>query len=114
VGSIKDQGFLTIGEVARYLDIKVKTLYPKLSEIPHYRVGRPLRFRKEDIDAWMESKRRDGTEGTHSSRRTVRRHTWVADTAVDGMVQAAIDEARGSGYTSQRGKSGHIRSLGKE
>lgn len=58
---MKEQGFLTIGEVARYLDIKVKSLYVKVSEIPHYRVGRLIRFRKEDIDAWMQSKRRDGT-----------------------------------------------------
>ena len=50
-------GYLTIGELSAYLSIKSKTLYARVKEIPHYKVGRLIRFRKDDIDAWMERHR---------------------------------------------------------
>jgi len=47
-------GYLTINDLSIYLGIKPKTLYARIKEIPHYKVGRLVRFRKEDVDAWME------------------------------------------------------------
>ncbi|NLW36664.1 MAG: helix-turn-helix domain-containing protein, partial [Syntrophorhabdus aromaticivorans] len=38
--------YLTIQQVADYLSIKPSSLYSKIAEIPHYRIGRLLRFRK--------------------------------------------------------------------
>jgi excisionase family DNA binding protein len=110
IGSYMDQeGFLTIEQVARYLNMKVKTVYAKASEIPHYRVGRLLRFRKEDIDHWMEAQRKEaGAQSTGHKPRSGRAH------AVDGIVKRAIDEVLGTGYTSLSGKSDRIKGLGKE
>ena len=111
---MKDSGFLTIEDVAQYLGIKVKTLYARVSKIPHYRVGRLIRFKKEDVDAWMESKKRDGTAVQPTRPRKSRGPTCVKNTEANAIVRKAIDEVRDPGYTSQRGKSDRIKGLGKE
>ena len=47
-----DETFLTTDEVLEHLNVNLHTVYPliKAGKIPAVRVGRPLRFRKRDID----------------------------------------------------------------
>jgi excisionase family DNA binding protein len=54
-----DEGFLTTEEVLDYLQVNLRTIYRliKAGRIPAVRVGRQWRFRKRDIDAWLESQR---------------------------------------------------------
>jgi len=54
-----DDTFLTTEEVLEYLQINLRTIYRllKAGEIPAVRIGRQWRFRKADIDAWLESRR---------------------------------------------------------
>ena len=52
-----EKEYLTIQDVAKYLSIKTSTIYTKIGEIPHYKIGRLLTFKKQDIDAWIETKR---------------------------------------------------------
>ena len=54
-----DEGFLTTEEVLEYLQVNLRTVYRliKAGKIPAVRVGRQWRFRKHDIDAWLESQR---------------------------------------------------------
>lgn len=51
--------FLTTEEVLEYLQVNLRTIYRliKAGRIPAVRVGRQWRFRKQDIDAWLESQR---------------------------------------------------------
>jgi excisionase family DNA binding protein len=49
--------YLTIDDLSAYLGIKPKTIYARVKEIPHYKVGRLIRFKREDVDAWMEKHR---------------------------------------------------------
>jgi excisionase family DNA binding protein len=49
--------FMTIAELSVYLQMKKKTLYGMLHEIPHFRFGRLLRFKKNEIDAWADSRK---------------------------------------------------------
>jgi excisionase family DNA binding protein len=51
--------FLTTEEVLEYLNIKLRTVYRliKAGKIPAVRVGRQWRFRKRDLDAWVEIQR---------------------------------------------------------
>ncbi len=104
--------FLTVEEVAAYLNVKVKMVYALIPQIPHYRIGRLLRFKKEEIDAWMESQRRGGAPLAAPVRRETRIRRPKDD--LDAILQKAIDEVKSPGYTSLNGKSGHIKSLGKE
>ena len=54
-----DEAFLTTDDVLGYLRVNLRTVYRliKAGKIPAVRVGRQWRFRKSDLDAWLESQR---------------------------------------------------------
>ncbi len=54
-----DETFLTTDEVLAYLQVNRTTVYRliKAGKIPAVKVGRQWRFRKTDIDAWLERER---------------------------------------------------------
>jgi excisionase family DNA binding protein len=61
-----DEIFLTTEEVLEYLQVNLRTVYRliKAGKIPAVRVGRQWRFRKRDIDAWLDTQRpRGGDRG---------------------------------------------------
>jgi excisionase family DNA binding protein len=57
-----DEVFLTTEEVLEYLQVNLRTVYRliKAGKIPAVRVGRQWRFRKRDIDAWLDGQRAAG------------------------------------------------------
>jgi excisionase family DNA binding protein len=57
-----DETFLTTEEVLEYLQVNLRTVYRliKAGKIPAVRVGRQWRFRKRDIDGWLDSQRLRG------------------------------------------------------
>lgn len=54
-----DETFLTTEEVLEYLQVNLRTVYRliKAGKLPAVRVGRQWRFRKADLDAWLDSQR---------------------------------------------------------
>ena len=68
-----DETFLTTEEVLEYLQVNLRTVYRliKAGKIPAVRVGRQWRFRKRDIDAWLDSQRpRGGSRAAASAPAT--------------------------------------------
>lgn len=59
-----DDEILTIKELASYLKIAEKTAYRYVSEgmIPGFKVGGSWRFRKSEIDQWIDEQRRSKGE----------------------------------------------------
>jgi excisionase family DNA binding protein len=57
-----DDVFLTTEEVLEYLQVNLRTVYRliKAGKIPAVRVGRQWRFRKADIDLWLEGEKTAG------------------------------------------------------
>ncbi len=57
-----DDAFLTTEEVLDYLQVTQRTVYRliKAGRIPAVRVGRQWRFRKQDVDRWLESQQGRG------------------------------------------------------
>ena len=53
---------MTIREVAEYLKLTDKTAYRLAAEgkLPGFKVGGAWRFRKKDIDEWIEARKRHG------------------------------------------------------
>jgi excisionase family DNA binding protein len=52
-------------EAAEYLGIQTQTLAAWASlgryAIPYYRIGKSVRYRVADLDAWLEQRRTEGT-----------------------------------------------------
>jgi len=61
-----DDTFLTTEEVLAYLHVNLRTVYRliKAGKIPAVRVGRQWRFRKRDIDAWLDAQHPHGAQPT--------------------------------------------------
>jgi excisionase family DNA binding protein len=53
------QAFLTTEEVLSYLNTTPRTIYRLIrsGELPAVRIGRQWRFRRSDLDAWVERQR---------------------------------------------------------
>jgi excisionase family DNA binding protein len=70
-----DDTFLTTEEVLEYLNVNLRTVYRliKAGSIPAIRVGRQWRFRKRDLDKWLDSQRIGDTKaaGTTPGRARV-------------------------------------------
>jgi len=64
---MNDSHFLTTEEVLDYLQINLRTVYRliKTGKIPAFRVGRLWRFRRRDIEAWLEKSRSARHAGEH-------------------------------------------------
>jgi excisionase family DNA binding protein len=62
--------------VAEYLSVAERTVYrmAERGELPAFKVGDAWRFRREDIDAWIENQQRErgGTATSKKGRRSKR------------------------------------------
>jgi len=47
-------------EAATYTSLSTRTLEGRLGEIPHFRVGRKVLFKKSELDRWLEQFREGG------------------------------------------------------
>jgi two-component system, chemotaxis family, chemotaxis protein CheY len=109
-----DDHFLTTEEVLDYLQVNLRTIYRliKAGKIPAVRVGRQWRFRKQDIDAWLNGNRSNVKAG-HVERprvlivddeqtvrdlvaKTLTMADYDVDTAADGP--SAIDRLNTASY----------------
>ena len=84
-----EETFLTTDEVLEYLQVNLRTVYRliKAGKIPAVRVGRQWRFRKRDIDAWLDSQRARG------SRPAAAVESRVRPAAVRPRILVVDDEA---------------------
>ena len=108
-----DRKYLDINELSEYLGLKRSLLYSyvEAGEIPHYRVGRLLRFRLEDVDRWMDGHRRENARRAEP-RRSIRKAGPSGD--IDRMVRKAIDEAKGLKYSPPQRETRPSKGLRKE
>lgn len=58
-----DDGLWEIGEVAKYLKVKKRTIWRYIKNgLPNKKVGRKVLFRRSEIDAWVDAQHR--TDGS--------------------------------------------------
>jgi excisionase family DNA binding protein len=113
-----DDVFLTTEEVLDYLHVNLRTVYRliKAGKIPAVRVGRQWRFRKVDLDIWLQGQRTipegvgasggdarnrvlvvDDEEGIRDLlSRTLALAEYEVDTTADG--RSALESIRNDGY----------------
>lgn len=102
---------LSVPELSVYLNIKPKTLYAKAEagEIPHYRIGRIIRFRLDEIDAWLEGCRNNRSQAAPQKKIIKRKpRTQRSMNQISAIAAKAIDEERDKYYALDHGKSGRI------
>jgi excisionase family DNA binding protein len=112
------EGFLTTEEVLGYLQVNLRTVYRLIDagKLPAVRVGRQWRFRRSDIDAWLDSQRPAQPEAPRPSASeggkvlvldsdgtsreflagALRSAGYLVDTAPDGLV--AAERLKGAAY----------------
>ena len=108
--------FMIVKDVSEYIQIKVSTVYAMVEEkrIPHYRVGRQIRFKRSDLDGWMEEQKQEVVDTKKEARRIIRSVSKRSVQDVDNIVGKAIEEEKGKGYNRDHGKSDRIKGLRKE
>ncbi len=62
---------------AAYTSLSTRNLEARLPEIPHYRVGKKILFKKSKIDKWMETYREGGTQNLDR----------IADEAIESLME---------------------------
>jgi len=105
--------YLNIEEVSEYLGLRKSSLYSRVEagEIPHYRVGRLLRFKLEDVEKWMDEHRQENV-AVGEARRSVANGGPTAH--IDTIVKKAIAETKGLKYSPPQRETRPSKGLRKE
>jgi excisionase family DNA binding protein len=109
-------GFLNVRTIARYLRLQPSTVYSLVEEkkVPHYRIGRQIRFRRSEVDEWMEGQREAAVDIKIEDRRVVGSLQRRPGADVDRIMKKAIEDTKKKGYTVSQEKSGGIKGLETE
>ncbi len=107
--------FLTIDELSEYLNLKRSNLYSMVESgvLPHYRIGRLIRFKKDDVNQWMEAHRREGMN-VDKKVRDILKAINRPNMDVDRLVKKSIEEAKGLKYIPKNGKLDQVKGLREE
>ena len=107
-----ENAFSTIGEISEYLKVKPSTLYAMVAEkrIPHFKIGRLVRFKKSEIDLWMEDHRKDSITVNFGKFLKARKPS----VSVDRIVRKAIAQVKGIDYNPVTGKPDQIKGLNQK
>jgi excisionase family DNA binding protein len=99
-----EKAFWTVGDVSKYLSVKPSTIYmwAKTGQIPHFKLNKALRFRKTEIDAWMESHRGNDIVAKEKPRRSLMKVSRPKS-KIGTMIGNAVDEFRHMKYNSEVG-----------
>ena len=108
--------FLNVKEVSVYLALRRSTVYSLVEEkkIPHYRIGRQIRFKVSEVDEWMAGQRQEVVEIRVEARKILGSIKKKGGLDVDRIVKKTVEEAKGKRYTPGHGKPDLIEGLRKE
>lgn len=90
---------MTTEEVLEYLQVNLRTVYRliKAGRIPAVRVGRQWRFRKRDIDAWLDGQRAPGLPppaGANAAPRVARVLVVDDESSIREMLRRTLSQYR--------------------
>ncbi|MBM4305180.1 MAG: helix-turn-helix domain-containing protein [Deltaproteobacteria bacterium] len=110
-----EKEFLSIQDLSWLLGVKVSTLYALVEErrVPHYRIGRLIRFSRSEINLWLERQRQACTDVNKEAARVLRALRG-SPKDIGKLVKKAIAGTKAEGYTIPHGKPDQVKGLGKE
>lgn len=101
-----------IKQISKYLNIKEKTIYYKVEsgEIPYYRIGTLIRFKKGEIDQWLEGCKSKNQQVSDQHKPGTRRRKSSKHSAdhFSKIITKTIDEETDKYYSVPNGKSDRI------
>jgi excisionase family DNA binding protein len=109
-----NDGYWDIKDLSHYLKVKIKTLYAMVPDIPHYRVGKLIRFRKQEIDSWMENNRMMVPGHSNKLENPKGELSGKGNVDIDRLIRKAIDQNKLESYNPEHGKSDRIEGPKKE
>jgi excisionase family DNA binding protein len=112
--TLMDNSYWDIKDLSHYLKVKIKTLYAMVPDIPHYRVGKLIRFRKQEIDSWMENNRMMVPGHSNKSENPKGELSGKGNVDIDRLIRKAIDQSKHVTYNPEHGKSDRIEGPTKE
>ena len=110
-----EKAYLSIDEASSYTGIKKSTLYAKVErrEISYHRIGRLIKFTKNDLDAWMKAHRVESVDVKEEGRKILK-NTRGANVDIDSLIKKTIAESRGTEYTLSHEESDRFKGLRKK
>ncbi len=99
-----EKAFWTVTDVSKYLSVKPSTIYmwAKTDQIPHFRLNKALRFRKTEIDAWMESHRGNDIATKEKPTRSLMKVSRP-ESKIGRIIRKAVDEFSHMKYNAEVG-----------
>jgi len=109
---------MTIKDLSNYMNIKAKTIYAKVEsgEIPHYKIGGLIRFKKEEIDKWLDGCRNGHKPeaGLQQIKKNRKKSSSLIKNHFDKIVGNIIEKETNKYYYTGNGKSDRIEGHSKE
>ena len=100
---IKGLKLITVKELSELTGIKCSTLYlwAERGVIPHYRLGRLIRFSLKDIENWLNGLKKEGLKPEVKQKPEAEGRKLSsgkrATLSIDEVIRKTIDEVKGSG-----------------
>jgi excisionase family DNA binding protein len=113
--NLDDFQYMGIQTLSKYLLLKTSTIYSLVEKrkIPFYKIGRLVRFKKSDIDLWMESNRKECIDIAKETKKILQ-PLRVPNRDIKKVVKKAIEQSKRIDYTASHGKPDQVKGLGKE
>lgn len=81
---------------------------PKVSqgEIPHYKIGHLIRFKKEDIDIWLEGLKKKFVDAKEKAKKITDglKPKTLSEADIDIIIRKAIESENAHGYNQPHGE----------
>ncbi len=62
IAYVQSDRYMTLAQTLEYLPLSERNIRKRLREIPHYRVGKRLLFKKSELDVWIQGYREEAEE----------------------------------------------------
>ena len=103
---------MNIDELSQYLGIRKSSLYSMVEkrEIPYYKIGRLVRFKKVDIDSWVAGLKFEVISPQAEAGKIIKR----VRPEIGRIVKKNVALAKSLVYTPKYGRPDKVKDLGKE